>query len=110
MNEIFSKLIVSRNDANQIEMELQLLDSPEKSGGKRERGTSKYNPKNDEDILNSITRIEFEHKMELPAPQAICSEGIWSSPRGLHISSPMRKAYPNWSLVRREQEKSFYGY
>ncbi len=107
MNEIFSKLIVSRNEANQIEVELQLSDSPEKSSGNRDRGTSKYNPKNDEEILDSITRIEFEHKMELPAPPGDLLRGDMVFATGLTYILPNEEGVPELVSCPQRAGKKF---
>ncbi len=71
MSNIFSKTFVRKQDADEIQLELQLADTPYGTESEEDMDAILYSPKEDEEILQLITPIEFEHTMEWGGPSDV---------------------------------------
>lgn len=64
----FSKFITLKKDEESIELELGLAEHPLMSDADMDTDVLMYEPKDDEQILQAISKIEFEQKMEWGGP------------------------------------------
>ena len=76
MNEIYSKQhLKPSSNANEHVIELRLSDTPLENEGIMEMEKIFYDPKDDEAILDLISPIEFENKMEWGGPMGSLDNG-----------------------------------
>lgn len=68
MNDIYSKLFFRKQTDEEIEIDLCLSDTPQDSDADRTLDEAFYEPWDDVQIIEQISKIEFEHKMEWGGP------------------------------------------
>ena len=64
----YSKFITLKKDEESIELELGLAEHPLMHDADMDTDALMYEPKDDEQILQAISKIEFEQKMEWGGP------------------------------------------
>lgn len=94
MNEIFSKLIIHSQSADEVEMELQLSDTSEESEAMRDFNKIMYDPQADEYIIDRISRLEFEQKQAWGGPSDFLKEDEIIYAAGLKYCRPGEEDVP----------------
>ena len=64
MNKIYSKLFFRKRTNEEIQIDLRLSDTPQDSDAMQALDEALYNPWDDVQIIEQISKMEFEHTME----------------------------------------------